>query len=100
MFSQFTGRAVRDAVKRDGLIDVYVYPWRLPQAPRGSWHLVALVVAPGRDKMLECYPRFPMYPGNTFNLVGHSRTAITRARPFPLAYLLFINGWFALATEA
>ena len=100
MFSQLTGRAVRDAAKRDGLIDVYVYRWRPPQPPRGSWHLVALVVDPGRDKMLECYPKFPMYPGNTFNLVGRSRKENPRARPFPLADLLFTYGWFTLATEA
>ena len=47
MYSQLSGPDVLAAAKRDGLVDFYIPSNRVAQAPRGVWHVVALVVAPG-----------------------------------------------------
>ena len=56
-----TGSSVRNAAKRDGLVDFYPYYWQPVRAPSGNSHVVALVVAPGRgrNQMLEFYRKFP-----------------------------------------
>ena len=48
IYTQINGPEVRDASKRDGLVDFYLGPSQTPQDPAHPyWHLVALVVAPG-----------------------------------------------------